>query len=91
MCVQVPDGPLHLWLYQTESLVDSLDEGLIASTFRIQDDSTVPQRDDSVSDFFYGERSSSMPAPVARVQGMLQAPVADHSKILWHISVTEHH
>jgi hypothetical protein len=57
--LQVPDGPLHLWLYQTESLVDAMDETLIAGTFRISDDKTIPGRDDSVSDFFYGTSKQS--------------------------------
>jgi hypothetical protein len=51
---QVPDGKLRLWLYQTESVAPFVDEAVIASTFRIRDETTVPTRDDSTSDYFYG-------------------------------------
>jgi hypothetical protein len=51
---QVPDGALHLWLYQTEALAEVIDESVIATTFRIKDESTIPRRDDSISDYFYG-------------------------------------
>jgi hypothetical protein len=53
--VQVPDGTLRLWLYQTEALAEVMDETVIGTTFRIKDESTIPARDDSISDYFYGK------------------------------------
>jgi hypothetical protein len=54
VCKQVPDGEYILYLYQTESIADLVDETAIADVFRIENISLIPERDDSITDFFYG-------------------------------------
>jgi hypothetical protein len=54
---QVPDGKYILYLYQTESIADVVDETSISSTFRIEDISMIPERDDRISDFYYGKKA----------------------------------
>jgi hypothetical protein len=55
MYEQLPDGEYTLYLYQTEPLGEVVDDSLIASMFRIENDATLPQRQDGISDFFYGD------------------------------------
>ncbi len=51
---QVPDGKYTLYLYQTESISDVVDETTVSSIYKIEDVSGIPDRDDSISDFYYG-------------------------------------
>jgi hypothetical protein len=51
---QVPDGNYIFHLYQTESIAEIVDETTIGSIFRIEDVTTIPERDESISDFYYG-------------------------------------
>jgi hypothetical protein len=51
---QVPDGKYTLLLYQTESISDVVDETAISSMYRIEDISGIPDREEGISDFYYG-------------------------------------
>ena len=54
----MPDGKYMLYLYQTETVAELVDESVISATFRIPGTSSIPERVDGISDFYYGEPSA---------------------------------